>query len=1583
MATFDWTSLNDGDVLAPFDPDADILNFDDAGISAAALLIDTSGSDLVISFEGKTVTVQMAPHSATSTNVTFADGSVLLIGDDTSGTASDNAANILIGGNFNDQLIGLGGADTLDAGDGDDLVNGGLGNDNLDGGVGVDFADFRDAGGSVTVNLTTEVSSGASGADELANFEGILGSEFNDTLTGANLVDNALYGMGGDDLLRQKTGADTLDGGEGTDRLGFNTGVAYGAGVGVTVDLASGASDADNSSVANAVATLVSIETVIGTVGDDSFFGGDVTHEPDTLGHGVTETFQPGGGNDAVTGATGNGVKTRVDYAAFSSAMTIDLGAGTSTGSEIGTDSLVRVDQVFAGNGNDSLNGGSQERSGAGGFFESFRGNAGNDTIDGVGTDTVVGSAGSDAANYANSTLAVIANLGTASIVVGLDTVLGGTARDGFGFTDTLLNIDQIEGSANNDTLVGGAGNHRLIGGAGNDYLAGAAAGVEASYETALSAVTASLASGTASDGQGGSDVLVGITDLRGGDFDDTLTGDANANRIIGDPGDDTINGGDGIDFANYSSTPLANGGINAFIENGSGSVGDGFGTTDTLSNIEGLIGTHSDDTLAGGAGDQWFVGRGGGDNIDGGADSDWVSYVNDPADVAVDLDAGTATDGWGGIWALGGTDTLAGIENVEGSAFDDTITGNTDANQVLGRDGADSLDGGDGHDTLMGGGGNDTLLGGLGDDVLDPNSNDGSANTESIDGGDGIDTLDRSTVTGNQSIDLLAGTNGSSRVVSNVENAIGGSGSDTITGSAGVNELLGGAGSDLLRQTTGADTLDGGEGTEDRIDFTQTGITYGGAVGVVVDLSTGVSDLDGSNTGDDSTLIGIEAVTGTAGNDSFTGGDASHAPDVLGNEVVESFQPGAGDDTVTGATGNGVATRVDYATVGTAVTIDLGAGTATGADIGSDTLVRIDQVHGGTGNDTLNGGGEERSACGTLFERFRGNAGNDVINGAGSDTVVGAAGTDAVDYANSTSGVVVNLDTAAHVIKGDTVAGGAARDGFGGTDTLIDIDQVQGSNRKDTLIGGADGQRLIGGGGNDSLVGAAAGVEASYQTALSAVTASLASGTASDGQGGNDVLVGITDLRGGDFHDTLTGDARDNFISGGAGDDTIDGGGGIDFAGYSAVPLANSGIDAFIENGSGTVNDGYGTTDTLTNIEGLNGTHSDDTLAGGAGDQWFIGRGGSDSIVGGAGKDWASYILDPAGVTVNLGTGSATDGWGGVWALGGTDTLVSIENVEGSDFADTLTGHGVNNVLRGNQGDDTIDGGGGIMDLADYSTATGSVTVNLTTNTSSGADGADTLSNIEGVQGSAFNDTLSGANGVDNALYGLGGNDSLNGRTGDDSMIGGRGNDTYVVDSALDVVTEAPSEGNADLIKSSVSIAALAAQVEMLRLTGSAANATGNGLANTITGNAAANTLDGSGGDDALLGQGGNDVLRGGTGRDALTGSAGLDMYDFNTALNAPTNVDTITAYSPADDLIRLDNDIFTGLATGTLGSQYYYEAGGATQGNDANDRIVYNTNNGKVYFDADGSGSEASVLFAVLTGVPNINAADFLIVN
>ena len=100
-----------------------------------------------------------------------------------------------------------------------------------------------------------------------------------------------------------------------------------------------------------------------------------------------------------------------------------------------------------------------------------------------------------------------------------------------------------------------------------------------------------------------------------------------------------------------------------------------------------------------------------------------------------------------------------------------------------------------------------------------------------------------------------------------------------------------------------------------------------------------------------------------------------------------------------------------------------------------------------------------------------------------------------------------------------------------------------------------------------------------------------------------------------------------------------------------------------------------------------------------------------------------------------------------------------------------------------------------------------------------------------------------------------------------------------------------------------------------------------------------------------------------------------------FNTALSAATNVDTILGYAAAD-IVHLDNAVFAGLAGGALAGAAFLAAAGATAATTAGHRIVYNTANGALYFDADGVGGAAAVQFATLAGAPTVTAGEFFVV-
>ncbi|HJV02675.1 MAG TPA: choice-of-anchor L domain-containing protein, partial [Burkholderiaceae bacterium] len=272
-------------------------------------------------------------------------------------------------------------------------------------------------------------------------------------------------------------------------------------------------------------------------------------------------------------------------------------------------------------------------------------------------------------------------------------------------------------------------------------------------------------------------------------------------------------------------------------------------------------------------------------------------------------------------------------------------------------------------------------------------------------------------------------------------------------------------------------------------------------------------------------------------------------------------------------------------------------------------------------------------------------------------------------------------------------------------------------------------------------------------------------------------------------------------------------------------------------------------------------------------------------------------------------------------------------------------------------------------------STATGAVL-----GYQAGTAGADTLN------GTAYADSLNGLAGND-TLYGNGGNDRLDGGAGADTMLGGAGNDTYVVDNASDKVIETTTAtsktdaGGVDTVEASISYT-LGNYVENLTLTGTAAlNGTGNALANVLTGNGGANTLSGLGGNDVLLGGGAADLLVGGAGNDTLTGGAGADVFRFESALSASSNLDTITDFQSGVDLLQLENAIFKKLlATGPLAAANFVASATGTAV-DANDYVLFNTSTGALSYDADGSGKGAAIQFATLVGVHALAAADLVV--
>src|SRR5258706_4654123 len=171
---------------------------------------------------------------------------------------------------------------------------------------------------------------------------------------------------------------------------------------------------------------------------------------------------------------------------------------------------------------------------------------------------------------------------------------------------------------------------------------------------------------------------------MRGSNFNETLIGDANSNFLGGGLGADNLSGDAGNDFADYSNASI---GVVADLSNPSSNTGEAAG--DGYVSIESLVGSQFNDTLVGDGGVNFLMGRGGADILNGGAGSDYADYFRASTGMTVDLSNPANNTGE----AAG--DTFTSIENIRGSAFDDTLAGNSVNNVLNGGLGADILDGG------------------------------------------------------------------------------------------------------------------------------------------------------------------------------------------------------------------------------------------------------------------------------------------------------------------------------------------------------------------------------------------------------------------------------------------------------------------------------------------------------------------------------------------------------------------------------------------------------------------------------------------------------------------------------------------------------------------------------------------------------------------------------------------------------------------------------------------------------------------------------------------------------------------------
>ncbi|MFO0405684.1 MAG: Ig-like domain-containing protein, partial [Labrys sp. (in: a-proteobacteria)] len=631
------------------------------------------------------------------------------------------------------------------------------------------------------------------------------------------------------------------------------------------------------------------------------------------LGLGSNDILRGLAGDDYLDGGQGSDT---ADYSQGATGpVTVNLATSgpQAIGGGMGSDTLVSIENIIGSQFNDVLTG-----------------DAGNNVLEGgLGNDTVQGGAGIDTASYQGllaGGVSVVLNFNSATGVAGGQTFLlnGATLNAG---TDSLLDIENLTGSAFGDRLqgndlanvvVGGGGDDTLLGGAGTDLLEGGDGNDSLTGGAGNDTLNGGSGNDTITDG-GPSDTT--STTIDAGTGDDTIVIGASASFAGG-----SVNGGADTDILQVNSLSIANLVISnvEILE----TFSSGNTTTAKAAQFESFDAIRVSDSPAG---------------ISASLD---LAIAASGSDTVLDLTDEIAIAGGSRVVTItGSTDnetitTGAGNDTVNGDNGNDVLSGGGGNDTINGGAGTDLLEGGDGNDSLIGGAGSDTLNGGSGTDTISDGTSGTDATSTTIDGGTGNDTIvigasfAGGSINGGADTDILQVNSLSiaNLVISNVEILETFSSGNTTTAKAAQFESFDAirvsgspagisASLDLAIAASGSDTV---------LDLVDELAIPGGSRAVSI---AGSTDNETITTG-----AGNDFLNGGAGNDVLIGGDGNDAFDFFpssitaGNDLQDggagndSLVGGDGSDTLLGGIGNDSISDAGTTGVST-TTIDAGAG--------------------------------------------------------------------------------------------------------------------------------------------------------------------------------------------------------------------------------------------------------------------------------------------------------------------------------------------------------------------------------------------------------------------------------------------------------------------------------------------------------------------------------------------------------------------------------------------------------------------------------------------------------------------------------